>query len=337
MTYFLPFAFSFLASLCLVPLLRVVFSFDKKKSLRWLSLWYRLGGAALVLSFLIAFLLNRDLAWDAPKLGILLGALAILLFGLLDDYFNFSAWPQFLFQLGLAGLLLFCGFRLHFLTNPFGQAFNLDKVSFHVFGEPWNLVGSLLIVAWVVLIVNAFNWLDGVDGLAGGVGSIGFLALFILSLTSLVNQPPTAILSIAAGGALLGFLVVNFPWKGQSSLMLGTAGSYFVGFMLAALSILSGAKIMTTFLVLSLPIFDALWVIWSRWREGKSIFKKDQRHLHFKLLKSGFSQKRVLLFYYLTAAVLGALALLTQTTGKIFALIAVVFLALAIMSFVDKK
>ncbi|PJE59650.1 MAG: hypothetical protein COU85_02545 [Candidatus Portnoybacteria bacterium CG10_big_fil_rev_8_21_14_0_10_44_7] len=331
MLYFLPFLFAFTAALCLAPLLRAAIRFSKNKSLAFLHLWYRLGGVAIILSFGLAFLFNRNLVWDAPKIGLLAAGGAVLIFGLLDDYFNFKAWPQLLFHLALAVGLLFSGFRLDFLTNPLGAAFDLNQIQLAVFGHNFNLWGSLVIIGWVILIINAFNWLDGVDGLAGGVGVIGFLALFILSASSLVNQPPLGILSLMMAGALGGFLIINFPWRGPASLMLGTSGSIFVGLMLAALSILSGAKIMTTFLVLSLPIFDALWVVWSRFREGKSIFQKDQRHLHYRLQKAGWPARRILLAYYLLTAALALLAVFAQTTGKFFGLLAVLVLSAIIL------
>src|SRR3989339_433151 len=271
---------------------------------------------------------NRAIVWDAPKIGLLIGAVSILVFGLLDDYFNFRPGPQFLFQAFLAGLLIFSGFEIFYLSNPFGEAFRLDIFSFPLFGQEISLLSALLVAFWLILIINAFNWLDGVDGLAGGVGLFGFLALLFLSISALVNQPPLGVLSVAMAGAVLGFLILNFPKRGgPANVMLGTSGSYFLGFMLAALSILSGAKIMTTFLVLSLPIFDALWVIWSRWRAGHSIFKKDRRHLHYRLLKNGFSPRKILLLYYSLAAVLAALAVFPQTAGKLFALLSVTILA----------
>ena len=331
MIYILPFLFASIASLCLVPLLRAIFLFDEKKSLAFLNFWYRLGGVAIIFGFIISFLFNRSLVLDAPKIGILVVGFLILIFGLLDDYFNFSAWPQIIFQVMVAILVLFFGFQLDFLTNPFGNAFNLNGVSFEIFGQTLGLWGSLIIVGWIVLIMNAFNWLDGVDGLAGGVGTIGFLTLFVLSISNLVNQPPLGILSLMMAGSLVGFLIINFPWRGSSTLMMGTSGSMFVGFMLAALSILSGAKIMTTFLVLSLPIFDALWVIWSRFKDKKSIFKKDRRHLHFRLQKAGFSQRKILFFYYSLAGVLALLAIFSQTTGKIFGLLSVLILSVIIL------
>ncbi len=332
MLYFLPFLFAFLASLCLVPLLRAIFVFEAEKSIAFVNFWSRLGGAAIILGFLLTFIFNKSLVFDAPKIGLILAALAIFVFGMLDDYFDFPAWPQLVFQIALGLLILFFGFHLDFLSNPFGSGpLRLDGWQFQIFGQAFNFWGSLLIIAWVVLMINAFNWLDGVDGLAGGVGGISFLVLFLLSVSSLINQPPLGIISLIMAGVTLGFLALNFPWRGKSSLMMGTSGSIFLGFMLAALSILSGAKIMTIFLVLSLPILDALWVIWSRFKEGKSIFKKDRRHLHFKLLKIGFSAKFILVFYYLLAAILGILALLTQTSGKIFALVAVLILVFFIM------
>jgi len=102
-----------------------------------------------------------------------------------------------LFQAFLAGLLIFSGFEIFYLSNPFGEAFRLDIFSFPLFGQEISLLSALLVAFWLILIINAFNWLDGVDGLAGGVGLFGFLALLFLSISALVNQPPLGVLSVA--------------------------------------------------------------------------------------------------------------------------------------------
>jgi len=111
--------------------------------------------------------------------------------------------------------------------------------------------------------MNAINWVDGLDGVAGGITFIGVLSVFFLSQRENVNQPPITIISAILLGSLAAFLIFNFH---SAKIMAGTSGSMFMGFILAILAIFAGAKIATTFLVLTIPIIDALWVIGQRFQ-----------------------------------------------------------------------
>ena len=70
---------------------------------------------------------------------------------------------------------------------------------------------------------------------------------------------------------------------------MGDGGSYFLGFTLAAVSIVGPAKGLTTvslllpLLILSLPLADMSAVIMGRLREGRSPFYPDRRHLHHRV------------------------------------------------------
>jgi UDP-GlcNAc:undecaprenyl-phosphate GlcNAc-1-phosphate transferase len=93
---------------------------------------------------------------------------------------------------------------------------------------------------------------------------------------------------------------------------------------LAVLSILSGAKIATSLMVLAIPTADAVFTIARRLRAGKSPFWGDRGHLHHKLLDVlGWDKRRVALFYWLSTAVMGLLAAYLNTFGKLFTTFAV--------------
>ena len=126
-----------------------------------------------------------------------------------------------------------------------------------------------------------------------------------------------AILALALSGASLGFLVFNFY---PARIFAGTSGSWFLGFMMAALALFSGAKVATVMLVLALPLSDAAWVIFSRFRSGVSIFTPDQRHLHYRLRKIGWSSQRITLFMYIITICIAVAALHANVFGKIVTL-----------------
>jgi len=151
----------------------------------------------------------------------------------------------------------------------------------------------LFTVIWLVGITNAINWLDGLDGLAAGVSAIAALAL--LSVSFSLHQPGAGLLAAALSGSCVGFLRHNFN---PARIFMGDGGSYFLGFSLAAISLIGPAKELTTvslvlpLLILSLPLADMSAVIMGRVSDGHSPFYPDRRHLHHRLLRAGFSHRR---------------------------------------------
>ena len=112
-------------------------------------------------------------------------------------------------------------------------------------------------------MINTVNWLDGLDGLAAGVSAIvaAFLAIHMIR----EGQLSVALLPLALLGATLGFLPYNFN---PAKIFMGSSGSYFLGWALAALGIMGGAKVATVLLAMGLPIMDVAWLIYHRWKRG---------------------------------------------------------------------
>ncbi|MDF1498698.1 MAG: MraY family glycosyltransferase [Patescibacteria group bacterium] len=279
----------------------------------------RFGGVAIITSFLLTIFLSGDLVFDNLKWGIVISSVIILFFGLYDDFKNLS-WKQQLFgQVVVVLVMIYAGLQVDYIANPFsGPEFRLDVFQYSIFNIQYSILGSLFILFWIIGFMNVMNWLDGLDGLAGGVAFIGMVTLFFLSISGLVNQPPLGIISITVAGAILGFLVFNFN---LAKIFMGTSGSMFLGFILAVLAIFSGGKIATALLVMGFPILDAFWVIAQRIKAGKSPFEGDTRHLHYKLLERGWSQKKVVLFIYFICLIFGVSAILFQSLGKFVVLL----------------
>ncbi len=276
--------------------------------------FFRIGGIAIISSFVISILIIPEIVISLELRAILIGSIAILFFGFWDDYKSFNWKIQILFQLFLALILIWFGFEIDLISFSGRELLRLDFWNFVVFGNYFSVISSLFIVFWLMGIINAVNWLDGSDGLLSIAGILSLLAVFFVSLRPEVNQPALAIISLVGIGSFLGFFIFNFP---LAKIEAGTSGSYFGGFLLASLAIMAGTKIATTMVVLILPVMDFGWVIIERLKEGQSIFKRDdkKRHLHYKLLKQGFSQKQILLGYgiFLSLALLVSFFVVNQT------------------------
>lgn len=281
----------------------------------------RFGGASMIISFLLIVSMNGELVLDALKIGILMSSVIILILGIYDDLADLSWKGQLLIQVSVAAIMIYLGLNVDYIANPFGpREFRLDQ---YVIGG-YSVLGSLFILIWIVGSMNVVNWLDGIDGLAGGVSFIGAVTLFIISISDVVNQPPLAIMAMSLAGSILGFLIFNMH---PAKIIMGTSGSYFLGFMLSVLAIFSGGKIATALLILGFPIIDAVWVMAGRLKSGGSLFRGDASHLHYRLLERGWSQKKIACFIYSVCSFFAVAAILFQGIGKIISLLLLFVLA----------
>jgi UDP-N-acetylmuramyl pentapeptide phosphotransferase/UDP-N-acetylglucosamine-1-phosphate transferase len=263
----------------------------------------RLGGisicAGTVGALLITGLLGiSDLLPQEPIAKIValgLGSICFFLIGLVDDLIGLSPITRLLLQSGVASLVWLMGVRIEFLPLPGLGLTQLGWLSFP------------LTIIWLTGVVNAINWIDGLDGLASGVSGIAAVILFLIC--AYTGQLIAALFLVALSGSLLGFLFYNFN---PAQIFMGDGGSYFIGFLLAAVGVMSWSASSTVipipFLVLAVPIIDMTAVIIVRLWRGCSPFKADQRHLHHRLLKAGLSHRLTVLVIYTLALWSGSLA-----------------------------
>lgn len=281
----------------------------------------------MILAFFATVFLDKNLVVTTSLYGIMAASVILLLIGVWDDLREISWKFQITGQV-LASIVVFIlGVRIYYISNPLtGGIIQFDSSAGIFFS-------FIIVVFWIIFMMNSMNWLDGVDGLSGGVAFICAITIFVLSLKPEVNQPPMAILSLIFAGTTLGFLVFNFY---PSRIMAGTVGATFMGFVLAVMAIFAGTKIATSILVLSLPGMDFLRVILERWRGGASIFLPDENHLHHRLLKFGWSQRKITLYFYSITLLFSLVALNTRALGKSVTL-AIVFAVMIIFLFITSK
>lgn len=308
----------------------------------------RTGGLALFGGFLLTLLFVLWLpslapGWAAEWLpprndpnelrrltALLAGSLFCVVMGLLDDRFRWPAWPQYVVQItaafiGIAGIIF-----IKHVNNPLGGG-----LLFGPDGFPWWIVWPLTLF-WYMGMMNTVNWLDGLSGLVSGVTAI--LCVILAAAMILVAQPPqlsVAILPVALLGAALGFLPFNFS---PARVFMGSSGSYFLGFAVAALGIIGGARLATVMLVMGLPALDVLWLIYDRKRRGLSPGQGGRDHLHFRLLDRGLSERTIVLGYWAFCALFGALTLtIDSRLYKVIALGALGLLGLGVLIWASRS
>jgi UDP-GlcNAc:undecaprenyl-phosphate GlcNAc-1-phosphate transferase len=294
------------------------------------SVYY--GGAVLIgIISLVAFF---SLPSQNLRLGLLAAAFMTLLIGMLDEKYKLSPLAQIFWQFIIATLAVIWGWSISYISHPLEQAvISLDI--YHL--GPLMLPGSLLTIAWLLLLMNAVNWLDGIDGLALSVSLTALLTLALLALLPSVQDPITLALALTGAGAAMGLLLWNFP---PARIYLGTSGSWFLGLYVGIVAILTGGKIVTTLLVLAIPVLDFFFVILQRSFSRQPPWQGDTtRHLHYRLLAYGFTSRQIVIMAIFVSALLGWGALSLQTYQKMitFALSAVMLALLSLKLIWQKK
>lgn len=167
------------------------------------------------------------------------------------------------------------------------------------------ILGFLLIFT----VVNSINYQDGMDGLAGGLILISMAGFLCLGL--MLNVTFTIVISLVAMGAVLSFLVFNFP---PAKIFMGDSGAYSLGFLLTAIAMLFSKpfnlySVVGPVFIIGLPIFDGIFTNARRIMNGKSIFLGDRSHFYDRLMQRGFPVKKTLLICYCLQAVLVGLGI----------------------------
>ena len=288
----------------------------------------RMGGLAIFAGFLVSVLFFVPLGTEFRS--ILIGALILVVLGIIDDIVALKPKTKFAGQIIAALIPALSGVSIHGIVNPFvpGQYSTLG-----IFSIP-------LTVIWIVGITNAVNFIDGLDGLACGVSAIATVTMFIIAV--LFGEIYIALMMAALAGACLGFLPYNMN---PAKIFMGDTGSMFLGYILATVSIQGLFKFYAVisfavpFILLGLPIFDTGFAIVRRLLKGQSPLQADRGHVHHRLIDLGFDQKQSVAILYTFSALMGLTAVILARTNEsklIILAIAVLvcfFLAMTLMSF----
>ncbi|MBA5873372.1 MAG: hypothetical protein GDA66_02310 [Nitrospira sp. CR1.2] len=259
-----------------------------------------LGGLAIYLAFLVSLAFTFEFRQDV--LGIVLSGTLIVMLGLIDDFGVLSPRTKLAGQFLAVFVLIKSGIRIEIATLP-------------------DWVDLVLTVLWMIGIINAFNLLDIMDGLSAGVGIIS--AGFLCVVAVLNGDQTIAFMLAALIGSLLGFLRYN--WR-PASIYMGDSGAMFIGLMLGALSMIGkyteghSVSLLTPVLILGMPIFDTLFVMYIRFLRGLPVFLGSPDHMAIRLRHWGLSVTQVVLLSYLGAALLGGIGLLVMAVPQELAL-----------------
>ena len=286
-----------------------------------------MGGIAIYLgiSAAIFFLADFSSVWPhfyrtsgkvsvpSPGAVIWLGMTFLFILGLLDDFLHIKPQTKLVGQILTATLVAFLGFRLHWFTSL--------------------TVDTMITMAWIVGITNAFNLLDNMDGLCAGIALVAasFLALIFWNLA-----PEAAVIALAVAATLAAFLVFNFN---PASIFMGDSGSLIIGFTLAVLSLYHSelkpgsvlSNIAVPVLLLLVPIFDTSLVTFIRLLSGRKASVGGRDHASHRLVLMGFSERRAVLSLYGIGAIAGLAAIFVGRSDTLTSPAVIIPVAIAIL------
>ena len=262
--------------------------------------------ALSLLPFLDNLLTQTLRTYEREFYVIFIPATLVLLLGVYDDLRGTNAVVKFA-GLGIIATLFYAlGGRIDALSVPLLGSVELPP-----------LLSFVFTIVWLVGITNAFNLIDGLDGLASGAAL--FSSLVILSVSVSQERPLMIVVALVLCGAVAGFLRYNFN---PASIFLGDSGALFIGFLLAAMSVLGTQKattavaIVVPILAFGFPVVDTAMTMGRRLVSRKPVFEGDNEHIHHMLLARGWSQRRVALVLYGVCAAFGLVALIFPASGS---------------------
>ena len=318
-TIFLVGALALFTSLLLTPVVRGAALRWGRVSVASPDRWHarptpNVGGIAIFVGFAVAVVVETLLAPGDLSIrevseravvplthrdGLLLAAVMIFALGLVDDLVQMRPATKLVGQVAAASVLLMSGIGV-WLTGIY-------------------VVDVMVSLFWFIGITNALNLLDNMDGLAGGVGAIA--ASFMGVNFLLAGDPALAGFAFAFAGALVGFLVHNYP---PARIFMGDCGSLFTGLLLAGLALSPApglsrslfAVVVVPAVVLAVPILDTTFVTLTRLLEGRPISKGGKDHTSHGLVALGIPEERVVWLVWGLAVVGGLIGLSLRSVSR---------------------
>jgi UDP-N-acetylmuramyl pentapeptide phosphotransferase/UDP-N-acetylglucosamine-1-phosphate transferase len=259
-----------------------------------------MGIAAPFFLFCLLYLLPVFKVPGYPSPGLipplLLGGGGCFLLGLWDDLRGMKAWAKLILQILCALVPIMFGLRIHSLARFTGMT-------------PSPLLGYGMALCWILLVINAFNFMDGMNGLAGTFAAVTLL--FISALTGIQGKP-FMVLCIFIAASCIGFLIYNLT---PALTFMGDGGSQFLGYVLAVIPLYlhkSDPVLFPfgAFVILLFPfLYDVLFTLARRIIRDENLFEAHRTHLYQRLMIAGWSHPKALRLLFICFLICGFLSL----------------------------
>lgn len=265
------------------------------------------GGLVIFISIFLGILLtpyrNQFHLW---RMFLPYGLMFVL--GFWDDQRELSPYIKLFFQILIFSTAIFLGIRTEIIYLP-------------------HFLNVFITICWMLMITNAFNFLDIMDGLCLGIMLIVSLALTIIGAINF--QPLNLLFALFIFASLLGFFPFNYK---EAFAYLGDSGSLSLGFLISVLTIsfryageANPLALLTPLVILGLPIFDFSYVTLRRLLKRRSILRKSSDHLALLMEKKGMARSKVVNKLWLLGFGFSFSALVIQFGSFVFGILALIF------------
>lgn len=287
--------------------------FPERYNLRRMPIPYPTG--VITVALFICFTAFR--ANTVQNIGILIGVSILAIFSFIDDRKQLSSTMRIWLHILIGIIIYVTGTRILEITNPVMLDGNINIGT--IAG-----ISAVLTIFWLMLTINAVNWFDGIPGQVQCIATLGFTVIGILALSDRITysnpeqQIQLAKIAFFLAGLSLAGILFDLP---VPKVIIGDTGAMFYGLMLGILTIYSGGKVATAFLVLGVPLLDSLIVIIRRIARKKKPWQGNafDEHLHHRLLRSGWRPGAIITLFTLIGGTFGVSALYMSTIEKIIA------------------
>lgn len=322
-SYFISFSVTLIITPSIKILAKKLNAVDKPDNIRKTHKRPRpsLGGLAIFLGVVGGYLFLKPVHYQLT--AIILGAIIMVLTGVLDDIYNLKPYQKLVGQLGAAIIVVSSGLIIEKITLPIIGVVYL------------GFFGIIITIIWIIGVSNAINLIDGLDGLAGGVSTIALSSILVMAI---MDQRMIVIaLCVILIGANLGFLPHNFY---PAKIFMGDTGALFLGYSIAIVSMLGLFKKVAFFsfivpiIVIAIPIFDTIQAITRRIANKQGISHADKKHIHYQLMERGYSHRTTVLILYAFSIFFGAMAIFfnNSTLVSSFAILFIIVLGIQLIA-----
>ena len=259
-----------------------------------------MGGLLFVVMPIIAYIIINSIGLgDKKVLFVILSFSLYCMVGLSDDVLiivrnkndGLSPITRLVMEFCIA-LVLFVGFR-----DVINCQITIPFTTIGISINPIIFIGFMALL--YMAEANAVNFTDGMDGLCAGVSFISLIPFVIISIIR--NDFNVAIFLFCVLGGLLAYLYFNHH---PAKIFMGDSGSLTLGFLLGIDSLLATTRtavivsMLVPLLAAGVPIIDTFFAIIRRKRSHQPIDQADKGHIHHRLLNSGLSTKKTVLFMW---------------------------------------
>jgi len=257
----------------------------------------RSGGIAIFIAFMCGLMIASAQVYPLLSVNLMLAIILICAVSLADDLFSLSPLLRLLFQLLIAGFVVF-----------------VEPLYFNFGGVLPLLLCQCLTVLGLVWMINLYNFMDGMDGFASGMAVIAFTSLALIGY--LQGDNGYAELNALLVASVLGFGCLNFP---PAKIFMGDIGSTLLGLLAGLFSLIGWQRGLYPLWVPAL-LFSPFWVdatytVLKRMLRRERFWLPHRTHFYQRLVLSGLSHTRVVLAEYVAMVLASTSVMLPLWAG----------------------